>query len=161
MEEPSLPPPAPLPPPDSPESRYGWAHPWIVADAAAWLEDFIRPNHRVFEWGSGGSTTWFAARAAEIITVEHDHAWASVLRSLGLPNVTVLERPDDYPAFSQYAGAIIGEGMFDIILIDGADGYDLGMVGSRFACAALASQHIAAGGVIVLDNAGGDRKLYG
>ena len=30
---------------------------------------------RVFEYGSGGSTLWFAERVTELVLVEHDSAW--------------------------------------------------------------------------------------
>ncbi len=141
--------------PDTPQSRHAFARPWIVIEAADAMERFLKPHHRVFEWGSGGSTTWFSGRVAEVITVEHQRAWAEALIALGLPNVTVIEAPDDYPEFRAYANCIeqVG-GMFDVILIDGADGYDLGLKGSRPACARLAVAHVAQGGMVVLDNSG-------
>lgn len=147
--------------PDSPESRFAWGFPWIVERAVDFIEAYLqptgpppRPPMRVFEWGSGGSTTWFAERVDVVHTTEHRPEWASALRALGLQNVVVHEVPSVYPHFGEYASAIDDTGMFDVILIDGDDGYDLGYAGSRRACAQHAIDHAKPGGLVILDNAG-------
>lgn len=145
---------------DTPRSRYKWAHPWLVKGAVAWMEAFLRPEFRVFEWGSGGSTVWFAQRVAEVVTVEHQPKWAAALREMNLGNVKIIERPDDYPDFHGYAGAIDDEDLFDLILIDGADGYDGGMAGSRGRCTDHAPLHLRPGGAIVLDNSGSASNVW-
>jgi predicted O-methyltransferase YrrM len=148
---------------DNPFARYEWAHPWLVREAVDFLDGYVKPWMRAFEWGSGGSTTWLASRVRRVVTVEHDPLWAHALLvhciGAGIKNVDVLERAADYPDFVEYSSAIMHEGMFDIILIDGIDGYDGGLTGSRLACARLAVDHIKSGGVIVLDNAGSASNL--
>lgn len=144
---------------DNPFTRYEWAHPWIVKEAIDFLDGYVQPWMRVFEWGSGGSTTWFASRARHVTTVEHQMLWAHALMmhcrgNEKIKNIDVLHVEAVYPDFEEYAKAIEHEGMFDIIMIDGADGYDTGLRGSRPACARLAVEHIVHGGLIVLDNAG-------
>lgn len=139
---------------DSPEFRFQWGRPWVVDVVVDWMNEYIQPHMRIFEWGSGGSTIWFAERAEIVHTVEHQPEWASALRALNLPNVVVHEVPAIYPDFVEYAAAIDHLGQFDLILIDGADGYDLGYVGSRDACAKRAIDHLVPGGAIILDNAG-------
>jgi hypothetical protein len=68
------------------------AEPWIPFVAENWLEHYLRPDMKVFEYGSGGSTIFFAERVAEVTSIEHDHKWhAQVSRALaqrGLTNCT-------------------------------------------------------------------------
>jgi hypothetical protein len=51
--------------------------PWFTFGAIDFLNTYIRPYHTVFEYGCGGSTIFFAARAASIECVEHNRAWAT------------------------------------------------------------------------------------
>lgn len=58
-----------------------------VADEQAWLNfealDFLaahlKPEHRVFEFGGGGSTLFFLQRAGQVATVENDGQWFEAL----------------------------------------------------------------------------------
>lgn len=58
-----------------------------VADEQAWLnfaaldglDAYLRPEHRVFEYGGGGSTLFFLNRAGQVATVENDGQWFEVL----------------------------------------------------------------------------------
>jgi predicted O-methyltransferase YrrM len=118
------------------------------------MDAYLQPHMKVFEWGGGGSSVWFSKRASKVVTIEHQHDWAEALIALGRLNMVVLEIPAVYPDFEAYAAGIDNKGLFDLILIDGADGYDLGYVGSRIACAKRAIDHVKPGGVIVIDNAG-------
>lgn len=56
------------------------ASPWVTFDCQAWLERWLAPTMRVFEWGSGGSTLFLACRVRELVTIEHDERWASRVR---------------------------------------------------------------------------------
>ncbi len=71
--------------------------PWMSADEVALLERTILPSHRVFEWGSGGSTEWLARRCKHVTTAEHSafHAAKAVLNASH--NVSVLYIPPDQP----------------------------------------------------------------
>ncbi|MEZ5682148.1 MAG: class I SAM-dependent methyltransferase [Erythrobacter sp.] len=117
------------------------AQPWISYDAARALERLLDPLHsRVLEFGSGMSTAWYAARAAGVISIEHDPAWyAEVSRQLaGTHHATVRLAPDK----ENYVAIPEGE-TFDLIMIDGA---------WRCDCASAVLTHLAPGGVIYLDN---------
>ena len=43
---------------------------WITEDAVEWLESHTKPEMKVFEYGSGTSTLYFARRVKEVISVE-------------------------------------------------------------------------------------------
>lgn len=141
--------------------------PWWTFDSAdrvaAWLRD--HPGARVFEWGSGASTLWLAARAATVHSVEHHAGWAEVLAPRLPVNVelTVVEpvacetpvvssaKPGHRGLdFAPYVDAIDDlPGDFDLVVIDGR---------AREACLARAVSRLAPGGVIVFDNV--DRRRY-
>lgn len=49
--------------------------PWFAYDAIDYIETILQPNFVGLEYGSGGSTLWFAQRIARITSVEHDVKW--------------------------------------------------------------------------------------
>src|SRR5690606_9508223 len=59
--------------------------PWWTYRAANRVESFLESRSgdgRVFEWGSGASTTWLGRRAAEVISIEHDTEFVEVVQRL-------------------------------------------------------------------------------
>jgi hypothetical protein len=116
--------------------------PWYTYAAISFLDQRVAANHRVFEWGSGNSTAWWARRAGEVVSCDDDPAWA---RLAATSQATVLTRSLD----DGYVEAIRNRGLFDIAVIDGRH---------RVRCAFEAPSHLADGGVIVWDNA--DRSDY-
>jgi len=75
-----------------PRSLVGEAKPWIPFEAANWLGHYMKPYMKVFEYGSGGSTIFFAERVTEVISIEHDKKWhalvTTALAQRGLTNCT-------------------------------------------------------------------------
>ncbi|QPD00290.1 hypothetical protein [Qipengyuania soli] len=116
--------------------------PWISYDAANAIAELLDPTRsRVFEFGSGMSTAWYAARAASVESVESDPQWyAQVSRQLAdCDRVSVRLASEKAQYVTMPEGAA-----YDLIMIDGA---------WRCACAREATEHLAPGGVIYLDNA--------
>jgi predicted O-methyltransferase YrrM len=138
--------------------------PWwtyrAIGEIERWLAARPRPA-RVFEYGAGASTVWLARRCADVVSVEHDPAFAVVMEGLlaDLPNARVLLRPPApaaHPAvpsakegyagldFTSYVGALDEvEGDFDLVVIDGR---------AREACLAKALPRLAEDGIVVFDN---------
>jgi hypothetical protein len=56
--------------------------PWLTYDAIQYLTKHIGSNLKVFEFGSGGSTLFWAERATMCVSVEHDPGWVARLRPL-------------------------------------------------------------------------------
>src|SRR5882724_5296346 len=54
--------------------------PWLSFAATRFLERQLKPAGRVFEWGSGNSTIFFAERVAEVVSVEYDSAWVQLVQ---------------------------------------------------------------------------------
>ena len=71
--------------------------PWITYPAQSVLAQLVRPDFRVFEYGCGHSSLWWAARVKEVISVDHDEAWVKKVNEKKPDNLTVLARPRYYP----------------------------------------------------------------
>ena len=103
---------------------------------------------RLFEYGSGGSTLWWASRVKEIFSVEHDKYWFQKVSADIPPNVKLIYIDLDYGgAYSKKIGEFNNK--FDIIIIDGRD---------RINCVMNALQAIKPDGVFIWDNS--DREAY-
>lgn len=147
--------------------------PWLTFPAIDFLERAARPTHRVFEYGGGGSTLFWADRVAEVVTVEHSAEWFAALQLAmakgarakwtGIHHAaepasdTALD-PSDPAHFAssddasrgmhyrRYVEAILAypDEYFDIIVIDGR---------ARTSCLAVSVPKLKPGGLLVLDNA--------
>lgn len=133
--------------------------PWMAYGAIDFLDDWLQPDHEVFEFGSGGSTVFFALRAKSVLAVDHSDKWADrVYRKLGerqCHNAEILcrdlecERPEEIAA-TRYAAALAGD--FDVIVVDADDHYGPAKR-IRPTLFSLAERHVKPGGLIVLDDA--------
>jgi predicted O-methyltransferase YrrM len=97
---------------------------------------------RMFEYGAGSSTLYYARRVQSVVAVEHDAAFAQILS----PHLPTNARMIVEPAYSEaYVRAIErAGGPFDLIAVDGRD---------RVRCAEAAIPRLSADGVLVLDDA--------
>jgi predicted O-methyltransferase YrrM len=146
--------------------------PWIVYEAIDWLESFLTRDMQVLEWGSGGSTIFFAKRVHSVVTIEHDPEWYSTLfhqlRQGDISNVRLVLCPpvesetgdEAYTStdaayrglsFRSYTEAIDSypDQFFDLVFVDGR---------ARQACMRHAFIKIRPGGYLLLDNS--DRPHY-
>jgi predicted O-methyltransferase YrrM len=143
--------------------------PWWTYDATREIDAFLRTRTapRAFEFGSGASTLWLAARVDHVTSVEHDETFAIEVEALLGPtdNATLLvvpPSPSDDPAtpsdreghehldFTDYVRSIdTADGPFDLIVVDGR---------ARLACLERARDHLAPGGRIVFDDI--ERERY-
>ncbi|MCA1990568.1 MAG: class I SAM-dependent methyltransferase [Coleofasciculus sp. S288] len=115
--------------------------PWYTYPAIEFLENKISKNFRVFEFGSGNSTLWFAERALEVVSVENDANWFSYIRESQPFNVELYLIEEEH----QYAAKIIEypEKYFDVIVIDGIN---------RNKCVEYGISRLKDDGLIVFDN---------
>ncbi|SIT27803.1 hypothetical protein SAMN02744133_112135 [Thalassospira xiamenensis M-5 = DSM 17429] len=116
--------------------------PWITYPCLKFLEDRLPSGISVFEYGTGGSTLWWADRAEKVVTCEHDSVWYDRL-SASLPanvksNLVALEYGGDYcKKVLEYVDC------FDVIFIDGRD---------RVNCVKNSLSALSRDGVLILDN---------
>ncbi len=103
--------------------------PWWSYKSIDKTLSFINPEMKVFEWGSGGSTLFFARRVKYVNSVEDDPLWLDQLQSKlkqeGINNVKIsycpfdFRNPKNFPE-SAYLNAL-SSNEYDIIIIDGQD----------------------------------------
>lgn len=115
--------------------------PWYTYPAIEFLRSLDLREARVFEFGSGNSSAFWARIAKEVVAVEDDLAWAAAVRRLAIPNLTLLEESDParYAATPERVG-----GPFDVVVIDGRH---------RHACVPSACRVARPDGMIIFDNA--------
>lgn len=153
--------------------------PWITFAAIRFLEKNVKENMHVFEYGVGGSTLFFAKRAKEVVSVEHDPIWLNkiteIIKRQGYNNWHGLliqprhdplysqkdpSNPDAYISgsdkfrgysFKEYVSSIDGypDKYFDLVLIDGR---------ARPSCFKHAIPKIKKNGYVIWDNT--DRNYY-
>lgn len=74
--------------------------PWFSYGAIDALNALVRPEWTVVEYGSGGSTLFFASKVARVITAEHDPLWAERVAEegsrRGLSNIEVRTPAADF-----------------------------------------------------------------
>jgi hypothetical protein len=133
--------------------------PWWTYPAIQAVEEHLSAlggRARVFEYGAGASTLWLRARAAEVISVEHDADFMPVVESLVADapgSGVVLSRRlggGDTGTSGGYVSAIEEtEGRFDLIVVDGRE---------RVRCVRAALPRLTDGGIILLDDS--QRRRY-
>lgn len=153
--------------------------PWMTFGAIAFLERILDKTMTVYEYGSGGSTVFFAKRCKRVISCEHDLNWANKtlehLKTNELTNYAlhVFEPiPDEHALtddpsnlnsytssspqyqgfrFRDYAQSIdqYPDESFDLVVIDGR---------TRPSCFKHSVSKVRRNGYIVLDNA--ERENY-
>lgn len=155
------------------------ASPWVCFAAIDELNAFLRSDMSIFEYGSGGSTLFFAQRCNEVISIEHHREWYqrvdAHLRKSGINNVKYfLIEPEDDPHFTAKNAGDPGDyisddadargknferyvkkiddyedASFDLVMVDGR---------SRPSCCAHSIPKVKKGGMLVFDNV--ETKYY-
>lgn len=121
---------------------------WYTYAALHFLSTREVSRLHVFEYGSGYSTLWWAARAASVTSCEHNSEWYQRLSHGAPDNVTYVYEQLEYGGeycrtFARYSTP------FDIVVIDGRD---------RVNCCKVVLDGIGPQGVIILDNS--ERRRY-
>ncbi|MBA3281443.1 MAG: class I SAM-dependent methyltransferase [Acidimicrobiia bacterium] len=114
--------------------------PWYTFSAIEYLQGLDLSGRRVFEFGAGNSTLFWQARAAEVVSVETDPEWYHQLVPRIAGNARLVLCGDQ----DAYLTEITDHGSFDVIVVDGL---------WRKPSARVALEHLAPGGMIILDNA--------
>lgn len=121
--------------------------PWFTYPAIEYLKQFDFSAKRIFEYGSGNSSLFWARHAKEVIAVESDRRWFEHVARTRPPNLLLLLETDK----ENYVSSIRKrEQKFDVIVIDGQ---------WRNACANICADHLMDHGMIIFDNS--DRHYDG
>lgn len=131
-----------------PVDKNGKCLPWYTYPSIKFLDGRIQPGLRVFEFGSGNSTLWWADKVAYVTSCEHDLDWYNLVKGQTPPNVNYLHCELEYGGdYSKVASQYQAE--FDVIVIDGRD---------RVNCSKNSLDALRSDGVIIWDNS--DRDIY-
>lgn len=103
---------------------------------------------RVLEFGAGYSTFWWSKRVAEVIAVEHDKDWISIITKLLGKNAKIIHR-DSEDAKRYVKTAFEQDGQFQVIVVDGIH---------RELFNADIVKKLTPDGIVILDNS--DRGAY-
>jgi precorrin-6B methylase 2 len=130
--------------------------PWFSYAAIDFLERYLQPHMEVCEYGSGGSTVFFARRVKNVFSIEDNAQWFKLvsdrLKREGLDNATQKLCPFDFKnprgfERSDYLNAIPDK-RFDVIVVDGSEEWTQ----IRPICFGKAEERIKHGGIIVVDD---------
>ena len=130
--------------------------PWFSYSAIDFLDEFLKPEMAVAEYGSGGSTLFFAQRAKSVFSIEDNTKWYELvsqrLKEKGITNVTRklcpfdFKNPDGFEN-SEYLNALPDQS-FDVIVVDGSEEWTQ----VRPICFQKAEARVKPGGIIVVDD---------
>lgn len=120
--------------------------PWMPYAFRDFLEPRLDGSMRLFEFGSGNSTRWFASYVDEVVAVEHDKEWYDHLSGETPSNVELVYSE------TNYAQTVNDFGEFDLIVIDGKD---------RVSAAKKAVDNLHPEGIIVWDDTNRDQYVDG
>jgi hypothetical protein len=118
--------------------------PWYTYPAIEYLRQLDFHDKVVFEYGSGFSTLFWASSASQVVSVEDDEEWHSILAPQLPTNCSLILETDVarlVDVIHRYPDG------FDVIVVDGpARGR------TRLKCCRAALEHLRPGGLIILDN---------
>lgn len=133
--------------------------PWIAQGAVQFLDQNLKKDMKLFEWGSGRSTLWFSKRVKQVVSIEYNSQWASKLSAMlsdkKVANVDLRYVPLDheykaptqkyYETTPKYVSEIFkfAKEDFDVILVDGH---------YRLTCVDKCLDYLRPGGFLVIDN---------
>jgi hypothetical protein len=132
--------------------------PWFSFSAIEFLEQRMHSGMTVYEYGGGGSTIFFAERAARIVTVESDERWVepieAQLRRRHLANVELVLATadfDDQETFAQSPFALaLPDEPADVVVIDSFDYYNGHPLRPKLF--PMAEGKVKPGGMLVVDD---------
>jgi hypothetical protein len=121
--------------------------PWFTYPAIDFINRRLRSDMKIFEYGCGASTLWWAKRVGSVVSCEHDEQWYRKIVALAPSNVTIHHVEFDNNLV--YAGTIQKyERVFDLVVIDGPD---------RVNCAMRSLEALKDSGIIIWDDSERDK----
>ena len=121
--------------------------PWLTYAFLDFLAGRLHKGLKIYEYGAGNSTLFFANQVAAVRSIEHNEDWYRFIKNNLPENVNISYIPLGDEA---YQNAILTEEhLFDVVLVDGRE---------RVACIKNAVNKLTPGGVIILDDA--EREKY-
>ncbi|WP_026897700.1 FkbM family methyltransferase [Daejeonella oryzae] len=132
----------------SPVDENGNPIPWVTYSFIDFIKTRIKPNHLIFEFGSGNSTYFYAKTASKVISVEHDRAWfEKISKSKPANSEMIFCELDKGGSYCKMP--LTRSEKFHLIIVDGRD---------RVNCCLQAVNALTEDGVLILDDS--EREFY-
>lgn len=130
--------------------------PWWSFKSIWKTEKILHKNIKVFEFGTGGSSIYFARRARRIECVEDEDSWATDVRqkaqSMMLTNLIIYHKKFNFFKPSKFKSSdylqTLNDTDYDVIIVDGKEEAET----VRDICFWKAENHLKKGGIIILDD---------
>ncbi len=115
--------------------------PWYTYPAIEYLSQFDYGNKRIFEFGCGNSSLFWAERALKVVSIEDNAQYFERWQKEFIKENLDIRHRDEGEGY--YDAVLEEETLYDVIVVDGK---------CRADCARAAMQRLAPGGMIVLDD---------
>lgn len=136
---------------DKPLNKDGEELPWMNYSIIHFLENRLRKDIRLFEFGCGYSTSFYARRVQSVTSVEHNEEWFRAMSKAAPENVMFIFKWSD--CNGEYCRTIHSTGQkYDIVIVDGRD---------RVNCIKQGLEELTSRGVILLDDSQREDYLEG
>lgn len=89
--------------------------PWYTYSIIDVLERRLAERHRVFEYGGGYSTLWYADRVESVVAVESSKEWVEIVRDQLPTTGRIVYREDR----DEYVNEVTSHAPVDVVVIDG------------------------------------------
>jgi hypothetical protein len=131
-----------------PVDSRGHELPWMNYPVVRLLEDRLRSDFELFEYGSGYSTGFYARLVRSVTSVEHEESWYREMGRRVPENVKLIFQRED--SDGNYCRSIAEtRRRYDVVIVDGRD---------RVNCIVQSIPCLTDRGIIVLDDA--ERAYY-
>ncbi len=134
--------------------------PWWSYEAIDWAAKNLNADHRVFEWGSGGSSVFLSRLCKSVLSIENDAEWhRRMIRKIqqrSILNLQVRKKEiclTNQEGFenSEYCEALSES--YDLIVIDGEDSFGpCSSWSAREVCFKRAEKWVNPNGFILVDD---------
>ncbi len=133
---------------NKPTNRQKEPLPWLTYSAITFLDERLKSDLSLFEFGSGFSTLYFEKRIASVMSLEYDKKWFDLVRNKVDEQKTEViycasDHDGDYCRMAKNSGR-----RFDIVLVDGRD---------RVNCCRHSIDCLSDHGVLIFDDAERDK----
>ena len=118
--------------------------PWMTYSFIDFIKERLNKELKIFEFGSGNSTIFFAGKIKKITAVEHNMKWYEEVKNKVPKNAEI-----KLITLADYENSIIIDEQFDIIIVDGE---------RRNECIRNSIKALNKSGIIILDDS--EREDY-
>ena len=133
---------------DKPVDCEGFEIPWMNYAVIRFLQERLKKDFHLFEFGSGYSTSFYARWVQSVTSVEHDELWFQFVKKRVPENVELIYKQLDIDG--EYCRTIGLSGRkYEVVVVDGKD---------RLNCIKQSLEALSNRGVILVDDS--HRKDY-